>query len=144
MILYYKYFIYIDNRLNLPIMLIIHTAAHRKIAALQLAQLNGKSFLPLSITSVFILNDIMKFIIASIKGVVMIATKRKRKLTFEGKNYYWYIREEGTDWRSPVIHIISEDKKLRLAYHFDRDIAIGTQYIKELLAMYFTEYTGDH
>ena len=66
----------------------------------------------------------------------MIATKRKRKLTFEGKNYYWYIREEGTDWRSPVIHIISEDKKLRLAYHFDRDIAIGTQYIKDLLAMY--------
>lgn len=74
----------------------------------------------------------------------MIATKRKRKLTFEGKNYYWYIREEGTDWRSPVIHIISEDKKLRLAYHFDRDIAVGTQYIKELLAMYFTEYPGGH
>lgn len=80
MILYYKYFIYIDNRLNLPIMLIIRTAAHKKIAALQLAQLNGKFFLPLSITSVFILNDIMKFIICKYKRSCHDCNKKKTKI----------------------------------------------------------------
>ena len=34
----------------------------------------------------------------------------------------------------PRIHVVSEDKALQLTFSFDREIGIGTQYVKELLA----------
>ena len=34
----------------------------------------------------------------------------------------------------PRIHVVSEDKALWLTFGFDREIGIGTQYVKELLA----------
>lgn len=64
----------------------------------------------------------------------MILSKRKRKLNFRGKNYYWYIKENNDDILR--IHIISEDKLLRLEYGFDKEIGIGTHYIINLLSTY--------
>lgn len=60
----------------------------------------------------------------------MILKKGKRKIVFDGKTFYWYIR-------LPYIHIISEDKKLQLKYGFDKELCIGPQYIKDLLTAYF-------
>lgn len=64
----------------------------------------------------------------------MISTKGKRKLEYEGVNYYWYIRKDSD--HIPRIHIMSEDKALQLIFGFDREIGIGTQYVKKLLEKY--------
>lgn len=60
----------------------------------------------------------------------MISSKGKRKVIYDGIQYYWYIKY-------PLIYIISEDKKLHLQYGFDKDIPIDTQYIKNLLSHYY-------
>lgn len=62
----------------------------------------------------------------------MISTKGKRKLEYNGINYYWYIKKDSD--QIPRIHVVSEDKTLQLTFGFDREIGIGTQYVKELLA----------
>lgn len=62
----------------------------------------------------------------------MIATKGKRKLEYDGINYYWYIKKDSD--LIPRIHVVSEDKALQLTFSFDREMGIGTQYVKELLA----------
>ncbi len=64
----------------------------------------------------------------------MILTKGKRKLEYHGINYYWYIKKDSD--HIPWIHIMSEDKSLQLVRGFDREIGIGTQYIRDLLSRY--------
>ena len=39
----------------------------------------------------------------------------------------------------PCIHIASEDKTLQLTFGFDREIGVGIQYVKKLLARYLEE-----
>lgn len=67
----------------------------------------------------------------------MISKKGKRKLEFQGKTYYWHIKE-GQD-KNPQLHIASEDKTFYLTCGFDREIGVGTRYIKELLTRYLTD-----
>ncbi|MDO4326456.1 MAG: hypothetical protein Q4E24_10565 [bacterium] len=67
----------------------------------------------------------------------MISTKGKRKLEYKGINYYWNIRKDSA--HIPCIHIMSEDKALQLIFSFDREIGIGTQYVKKLLEKYLEE-----
>jgi len=63
---------------------------------------------------------------------MMISTKRKRKLEYQGIKYYWYIKKDSD--HISRIHIMSEDKSLQLVRGFDREIGIGTQYIRDLLS----------
>ena len=67
----------------------------------------------------------------------MIAKKRKRKLVFQGKVYYWHIRKDQEGY--PKIHLSSEDKTIFLKYGFDNEMIIGPQYIEELLSKYLEE-----
>jgi hypothetical protein len=53
--------------------------------------------------------------------------------------YYWYIKNDTIGF--PQIHIISSDKKLQLAYRFDKEITVGSAYIKDTLQKYFAEHT---
>lgn len=62
----------------------------------------------------------------------MISTKGKRKVVFDGKIYYWHIKKDKND--IPWIHIVSEDKSLYLKRGYDREISIGSYYIKKLLS----------
>jgi len=65
----------------------------------------------------------------------MINEKGKRKLEFQGENYYWYIKKDMNG--RPNIHILSADKKLQLKCGFDKEITIGPAYIKKELQRYF-------
>ena len=75
--------------------------------------------------------------VCRILEVSVISTKGKRKLEYNGINYYWYIRRD-SDY-IPCIHIVSEDKTLQLTFGFDREIGVGIQYVKKLLARYLEE-----
>ena len=66
----------------------------------------------------------------------MVSKKGKRKLEYEGKIFYWFVRanSEGV----PRIHILSDDKKVNLEYPlFDREVPVVTSYVKKLLEDYF-------
>ncbi len=65
----------------------------------------------------------------------MINKKNKRKLAFQGADYYWYIKKNDED--SPQIHIMSADKKIQLIYGYDKEICISAYYIRKLLQKYF-------
>ena len=41
----------------------------------------------------------------------MVSKKNKRKIVYEGTNYYWYVRINEHGHR---VHIISDDKKVHL------------------------------
>lgn len=45
----------------------------------------------------------------------MVFKKNKRKIVYEGTNYYWYVR---VNERGHRVHIISDDKKVHLEYPF--------------------------
>lgn len=45
----------------------------------------------------------------------MVSKKNKRKIVYEGTNYYWYVRINEHGHR---VHIISDDKKVHLEYPF--------------------------
>lgn len=62
----------------------------------------------------------------------MISKKGKRKLVFQDKIYYWYIKKNSEG--IPQIHISSEDKTVFLIRYFDSELCIGPQYIKSILA----------
>lgn len=61
----------------------------------------------------------------------MISTKGKRKVVFEGNTYYWHIKKDENEilW----IHIVSEDKSVYMKHGFDKEISVGSQYIKDIL-----------
>lgn len=67
----------------------------------------------------------------------MVATKGKRRVEFQGRTYYWQIKN-GNDDR-PLIHIVSEDKSLFLKKGYDHELCIGPQYIKVILKNYFNK-----
>lgn len=69
-------------------------------------------------------------------GGNMVSKKNKRKIVYEGINYYWYVKINEHGHR---VHIISEDKKVQLEYPFlDTEIPVTTQDIKKHLKKYFT------
>lgn len=66
----------------------------------------------------------------------MISKKGKRKLVYEEKIFYWFVRVNSIG--IPKIHILSEDKKINLEYPlFDKEIPATTAYIKHLLKEHF-------
>ena len=65
----------------------------------------------------------------------MISKKGKRSVEFRGERFYWHIKKNSRG--VPEITVISEDKATRLTYGFDREIGIGSQYIKKLLEVYY-------
>jgi len=65
----------------------------------------------------------------------MISKKGKRKLEYDGEMYYWYIKKSNAGY--PKIHISSEDKNLQLVCGFDKELPIGSPYIKEILQKHF-------
>lgn len=55
----------------------------------------------------------------------MVSKKNKRKIVYEGTNYYWYVRINEHGHR---VHIISDDKKVHLEYPFlDTEIPVTPQ-----------------
>lgn len=66
----------------------------------------------------------------------MVSKKGKRKIEYEGKSFYWFVRANPTG--IPRIHILSEDKRINLEYPlFDREIPCTPAYVKRLLKEYF-------
>ena len=66
----------------------------------------------------------------------MVSKKGKRKMDYEGKVFYWFIRKNSEG--IPRIHILSEDKKLHLEYPlFDREVPVVSSYIRKLLKDYY-------
>lgn len=66
----------------------------------------------------------------------MVSKKGKRKLVYEGKSFYWFVRANPNG--VPRIHILSEDKKINLEYPlFDRKNLSTAAYVKHLLKEYF-------
>lgn len=65
----------------------------------------------------------------------MITEKNKRKITYEGINYYWYVRINEYGHR---VHIISQDKKVHLEYpFFDTEVPVTPQDIRKHLKEYY-------
>ncbi len=65
----------------------------------------------------------------------MVSGKNKRKIVYEGTNYYWYVRVN--EHRHRVL-IISYDKKVHLEYPFlDTEIPVTPQDIRNHLKKYF-------
>ncbi|MDE7422204.1 MAG: hypothetical protein K2N51_00665 [Lachnospiraceae bacterium] len=66
----------------------------------------------------------------------MVSKKGKRKMDYEGKVFYWFIRENSQG--IPRIHILSEDKKIHLEYSlFDREVPVVSSYVRKLLKDYY-------
>lgn len=66
----------------------------------------------------------------------MINTKRKRKIVFREKTFYWYIKKDETGY--PHIVVFSEDKKIRLnAPLIDSESIGGPRDVAELLEAYY-------
>lgn len=65
----------------------------------------------------------------------MISPKGKRKLTYEGENFCWFVRVNSTG--SHRIHIMSEDKKVHLEHPFlDTEVPVTPAYVRKLLEEY--------
>ncbi len=61
----------------------------------------------------------------------MVSGKNKRKIVYEGRNYYWYVRINEHGHR---VHILSEDKKLHLEYPFlDTEVPVTPRDIRNHL-----------
>jgi hypothetical protein len=46
-----------------------------------------------------------------------IATKHKRKISVNGRNFLWYVRDDYDDFFLPILHVISEDKRFIVEYY---------------------------
>lgn len=65
----------------------------------------------------------------------MVSLKNKRRIEYEGINYYWYVRINDHGHR---VHIISEDKKVHLEYPFlDTEIPVSPYDIRKHLKEYY-------
>ena len=65
----------------------------------------------------------------------MVSKKNKRKIVYEGTNYYWYVR---VDELSHRVHIISDDKKVHLEYpFFDTELPVTPRNIRNHLKEYY-------
>lgn len=68
----------------------------------------------------------------------MVSKRGKRKLIFNDRIFYWFVRKNSSG--IPKIHILSEDKKINLIYPlFDRDVPVVSSYVVQLLKRYFNE-----
>lgn len=68
----------------------------------------------------------------------MVTNKGKRKIVYEGRIFYWFVRIN--EDRKLRIYIVSEDKKINLEHPpFDSEIPITPAYIRKLLDEYFLE-----
>ena len=67
----------------------------------------------------------------------MVSKKGKRKLEYEGKIFYWFIRKDSAG--RPKIHILSEDKKINLVRPFQDAEEPLSVYIRYLLNEYYEE-----
>ena len=67
----------------------------------------------------------------------MVSKKGKRKIVYDDRVYYWYVRvTEG----SHRIHIISEDKKIRICAPFcDTEESVTPATVRELLEKHFAD-----
>lgn len=66
----------------------------------------------------------------------MISRRGKRKLTYEGENFCWFVRVDSTG--AHRIHIMSEDKKVNLQRPFlDTEEPVTPAYVRKLLEEYF-------
>ena len=62
--------------------------------------------------------------------------KNKRKIVYEGTNYYWYVKVNEHGHR---VHIISDDKRVHLEYPFlDTEIPVTPQDIRKHLKKYYS------
>ena len=65
----------------------------------------------------------------------MVSKKNKRKIVYEGINYYWYVRVDELGHR---VHIISDDKKVHLEYpFFDTELPVTPRNIRNHLKEYY-------
>ena len=69
----------------------------------------------------------------------MVSKMGKRKIEYEGAIYYWYISVGENGHR---VHIISEDRKVKLEYPFlDTEVPITPQVIRNHLKQYIGDKT---
>lgn len=67
----------------------------------------------------------------------MVSPKGKRKIEYNGTIYYWYI---SVGERGHRVHIISEDKKVKLESPFlDTEVSITPQVIRNHLEKHMRE-----
>ncbi|MDE7477127.1 MAG: hypothetical protein K2M91_04110 [Lachnospiraceae bacterium] len=67
----------------------------------------------------------------------MVSKKNKRKIEYEGINYYWFVR---VNERGHRVHIISDDKKVHLEYPFlDTEIPVTPRDIRNHLTEHYNE-----
>lgn len=65
----------------------------------------------------------------------MVSKRDKRKIVYEGKNYYWYVRVNEHGHR---VHVISADKKVHFEFPFlDTEIPITPKEIRNHLKEHF-------
>lgn len=68
----------------------------------------------------------------------MVSKKRKRKIVYNDKIFYWFVRVN--DNGNMRIHILSEDKKINLEYpSFDSELPVTPSYIRQLLNKFFNK-----
>lgn len=68
----------------------------------------------------------------------MVSKKGKRKIEYNGKIFYWFVRAENKG--NLRIHIMSEDKKINLEYPpFDSEVPVTPSYIRQLIDTYFIQ-----
>lgn len=68
----------------------------------------------------------------------MVSSKGKRKIIYQEKLFFWFVRanQEGIF----KIHILSEDKQMNLEYPlFDSEVPVTPAYIRRLLEKYYGE-----
>ena len=73
----------------------------------------------------------------------MISNKGKRKIPFNGKTFYWFVRKNAEGRLR--IHILSEDKRIKLEYPpFDTEVPVTPREIRSILTAYFDEIGMDN
>lgn len=86
-----------------------------------------------------LLTDDCKSLFSVIVEVRVVSKKNKRKITYKGMIYYWYVR---INERGHRIHILSEDKKVHLEFPFlDTELPVTPQRIREHLREYYDRLT---
>lgn len=66
----------------------------------------------------------------------MLSKKGKRKIEYNGKVFYWFVRKNNAG--IPRTHIISEDKKINLeCSFFDTEVPVTKKEIEKRLREYF-------
>ena len=65
----------------------------------------------------------------------MVSKKSKRKLEYQGKVFYWFVKKNHSG--IPRIHIVSEDKKILLECPlFDTEVPVTPREIRGCLKKY--------